>query len=126
MREISIYFNFLREKGRPLLEMNVGSDEIALEPDDALQAVDLLKEIQIAVLGGDILSEEENGKLIYAYQLWGDGQEYHCLNWYCDKMDSENQEEYAKRSYIIAKESIKIASDIATNLGKKCYVVIVI
>lgn len=126
MRKISIYFNFLREKGRPLLEMNTGSDEIALEPDDALQALALLKENQIAVLGGDILSEEGSGKLIYAYQLWGDGQGYHYLNWYCDKMDGENQEEYARRSYIIAKESIKKASDIANSLGKKCYVVIVI
>ena len=126
MKKESAYWDFLMKKGRSLLEMNQGSNEIALETDDALQALDLLKGNQIAVLGGDILSEKENGKLIYAYQLWGDGQEYHYLNWYCDKKDSENQEEYVERSYIIAKDSIKAANDIAKRLGKKCYIVIVI
>lgn len=126
MKKESAYWDFLMKKGRSLLEMNQGSNEIALETDDALQALDLLKGNQIAVLGGDILSEKENGKLVYAYQLWGDGQEYHYLNWYCDKKDSENQEEYVERSYIIAKDSIKAANDIAKRLGKKCYIVIVI
>ena len=126
MKKESAYWDFLMKKGCSLLEMNQGSNEIALETDDALQALDLLKGNQIAVLGGDILSEKENGKLIYAYQLWGDGQEYHYLNWYCDKKDSENQEEYVERSYIIAKDSIKAANDIAKRLGKKCYIVIVI
>lgn len=126
MKKESAYWDFLMKKGRSLLEMNQGSNEIALETDDALQALDLLKGNQIAVLGGDILSEKENGKLIYAYQLWGDGQEYHYLNWYCDKKDSENQEEYVERSYIIAKDSIKAANDIAKRLGKKCYIVIII
>lgn len=126
MKKESAYWDFLMKKGRSLLEMNQGSNEIALEKDDALQALDLLKGNQIAVLGGDILSEKENGKLIYAYQLWGDGQEYHYLNWYCDKKDSENQEEYVERSYIIAKDSIKAANDIAKRLGKKCYIVIII
>ncbi len=126
MKQISIYLNFIREKGRPLSEINPGSDEIALTVNDALYALDLLDGNQIAVLGGDILSEKENGELIYAYQLWGDGQEYHCLNWSCSKIDSENQEDYTKRSYVIAKESIKTANDIAKRLGKKCYIVIVI
>jgi hypothetical protein len=123
MKKIS-YLDFFREKGRPLLEINPGSDEIALTTDDALQALDLLDGNQISILGGDILSEKEDGSLIYAYQLWG--SEYHYLNWYCDKSNSENQEDYAKRSYIIAKENIKTANDIAKRLGKKCYIVIVI
>jgi len=124
MKPLSIYLNFIREKGRPLSEINPGSDEIALTVNDALCALDLLSGSSIAVLGGDILSEKEGEKLIYAYQLWG--SEYHCLNWYCDKMDNENQEGYVKRSYTIAKESIKTASDIAKRLDKKCYIVIVI
>jgi hypothetical protein len=124
MEKASIYLNLLREKGRPLSEINSGSDEIALTVNDALQALDLLDDNQVAILGGDILSEKENEKLVYAYQLWG--SEYHYLNWYCDKMDSENQEDYTKRSYIIAKKSIKTANDIARRLGKKCYIVIVI
>ena len=124
MKPLSIYLNFIREKGRPLSEINPGSDEIALTVNDALCALDLLSASHVAVLGGDILSEKGDGKLIYAYQLWG--SEYHCLNWYCDRIDNENQEDYVKRSYAIAKESIKTASDTAKRLNKKCYIVIVI
>ena len=35
-------------------------------------------------------------------------------------------EDYAKRSHIVAIESIKIASNISENLEKKCYIVMVI
>ena len=126
MKQISIYLNFIREKGRLLSEINPGSDEIALTVNDALHALDLLNGSQIAVLGGDIISEDENGELIYAYQFWGDGYEYHCLNWYCEKTDDESQEDYVKRSYVVARESIKAANDIAKQLEKKCYIVIVI
>ncbi len=45
----------------------------ALTVNDALYALDLLNGSLIAILGGDIFSKKENGKLIYAYQLWGDG-----------------------------------------------------
>ena len=124
MKPISVYLNFLREKGYPLSEINPGSDEIALVVDDALCALDLLNGTQIAILGGDILSEKENGSLIYAYQLWG--SEYHYLNWYCDKDDNESPEEYAKRSSTVAMESIKAANGVAKRLNKKCYIVIVI
>jgi hypothetical protein len=124
MKSISNYFNFIREKGRSLSEINMGSDEIALVVDDALRALDLLNDNQIAVVGGDILSEKENGSLIYAYQLWG--SEYHCLNWYCAKKDDESQEDYVKRSHMVAKKSIQTANDIAMRLSKKCCIVIVI
>lgn len=124
MKQLSIYLNFIKEKGRSLSEINPGSDEIALTASDALYALNLLNGSLIAVLGGDVLSEKENGKLIYAYQFWG--SEYHYLNWYCDKMDNESQEDYAKRSYMVANESIKTANDAAKHLGKRCYVVIVL
>jgi hypothetical protein len=124
MKQISIYLNFIREKGRLLSEINPGSDEIALTVNDALEALHLLNGSQIVVSGGDILSEKKNGELIYAYQLWG--EEYICLNWYCEREDNESQEDYAQRSYIIAKEAIKTAKDVAKRLDKKCYIVIVI
>lgn len=116
MKKESIYLNFLREKGRPLSEINPGSEEVALNVDDALQALNLLGVDQVVILGGDILSEKENGSLVYAYQLWG--SEYACLDWYCDKLVNESQEDYAKRSYNSAKKGIKTANDIAKRLGK--------
>ena len=116
------YLNFIKEKGRSLSEINPGGDEIALAVDDALQAIELLKGSQMTILGGDILSED-NGELIYAYQLWG--EEYHCLNWYCDREDNESKDEYAKRSYILAKEGVVNAYATAEKLKKKCYIVFV-
>ncbi|GEM68737.1 hypothetical protein SMI01S_23430 [Sphingobacterium mizutaii NBRC 14946 = DSM 11724] len=116
------YLNFLKEKGRPLSEINPGSDEIALAVDDALQAIELLKDNQTAILGGGILSED-SGELIYAYQLWG--EEYHYLNWYCDRIDNEREDDYLKRSYTLAQEGITNAHATAENLKKKCYIVFV-
>jgi len=124
MKPLSIYFSFIKEKGQPLSEINPGSDEIALTVNDALCALDLLNGSNIAILGGDILTKDVNDKLAYAIHSWG--YDYCYLNWYCDKIDSESQEDYIKRSYIVAKESIKTASDIAKRLDKKCYIVIVI
>lgn len=123
MKSISTYIDFLRKKGNPLSEINPGSDEIALTVSDALQALELLRESQTVILGGDILSDE-NSKFIYAYQLWG--EEYQCLNWYCDKNNNESQADYLHRSYEEAKESIANANRIAEKLKRKCYIVFVI
>lgn len=122
MKSIFTYRNFLREKGKPLSEMNPGSDEIALTVNDAIQALEILKESQTVIFGGDILSEEDS-KLIYAYQLWG--EEYQCLNWYCDKNDDESQTDYIQRSHVLAEESIVNANRTAESLKCKCYIVFV-
>ena len=126
MKSLLSYLDFPLEDGKPLSEINPGSDDIALTIKDVLHVLNILNKNQVAILGGEIFSEKENGKLVYAYQFWGDGQEFHCLDWYCDKTDYETQEDYVKRSYDIAKDSIKIANDVAKRLGKRCYVAIYI
>ncbi|MDO8897044.1 MAG: Imm40 family immunity protein [Bacteroidales bacterium] len=123
MKSISLYLDFLKEKGKPLSEINPGSDEIALTVRDALHALDLLKVSQIAILGGDVLSGESN-ELIYAYQVWG--EEYLYLNWYCDKAVNENKADYLQRSYLLAREGIIKANKTAEKLRKECYIVLVI
>src|SRR5690606_38029876 len=120
MHSISNYLKFISKKGRLLSEINPGSDEVALTVSDALQALELLKDSQTVILGGDILSEE-NSKLIYAYQLWG--EEYICLNWYCDKADNESGAQYLQRSYEVAKAGIANANEVAERLKKKCLIV---
>ena len=122
MKKKSNYLIFLEKKGISLSIINPGSEEKALLVEDSLQAINLLKDEKIAILGGDILSEI-NGKLIYAYQLWG--SEYISLNWYCDEIPNENRDTYLNRSYEIAKKTIIEAHAIADNLNKKCYVVLV-
>ncbi len=129
MKLISIYLNFIRERGRPLSEINPGSRDFALTVNDALHAVDILDldGSTIAILGGDIMTEDTNGCLEYAMYVWGDGQEYHVLNWsVSSKTANENLEDYIKRSHITAVEAINAANNIATNLGKKCYIVLVV
>lgn len=123
MKSISNYLDFIRRKGKPLSEINPGSDEFALTVDDALQALRLLRDCETAVLGGDILSDD-NGRLIYAYQLWGQG--YHCLNWYCcGKYEHESRPEYLQRCYTLAEEGIVNAKKTAEQLRKSCYIVFV-
>jgi hypothetical protein len=124
MERISEYLNFLKEKGRPLSEINPGSDEVALTFGDALQGLEFLKDSQTIILGGDIFSEDENNKLGYAIHLWG--YDYHYLNWYCDKTDNESKAEYLQRSYEVAKSSIENANEVAERLKKKCLIVFVI
>lgn len=124
MNRISEYLSFIKEKGRPLSEINPGSDEVALTVSDALQALELLKDSQTIILGGDILSEDENNKLGYAIHLWG--YDYHYLNWYCDKLDNESGAEYLQRSYEVAKAGIANANEVAERLKKKCLIVFVI
>ena len=69
MNTITDYLNFIKEKGRPLSEVNPGSDELALIVDDALKAIELLKGTHSAILGGDILMDKL-GKLAYTYENW--------------------------------------------------------
>ena len=122
MKKKSNYLIFLEKKGISLSIINPGSEEKALLIEDSLQVINLLKDEKIAILGGDILSEI-NGKLIYAYQLWG--SEYISLNWYCDEIPNENRDTYLNRSYEIAKKTIIEVNAIADNLNKKCYVALV-
>jgi hypothetical protein len=82
--------------------------------------LEILKETDLRILGGDILSEN-NGELAYAMDFWGI-----YLDWSCDKKDDETEEQYLKRCYGVAKESIYKANDIAKELNKKCYIVLVV
>ena len=115
------FLGFLNEKGRAL-SADYQSEEKALSVEDALQAIELLKEEKIAIYGGDIFTEAD-GELVYAHDIWG--KEYHYLNWYCDKLDDEESADYLQRSYDKAKEGIMEAKKAADRLGKKCYIVLV-
>ncbi len=104
---------FLKECGRSLSEINPGSEEYALKMVDTVYAIELLKEAQLPIVGGDILSNE-SGKLSYAY-----------LNWYCQKNENESMNVYANRSYEVAINYIRssfIKNDfyVVLVVGTKC------
>lgn len=110
--KIENYLNFIKAKGKSLSEINPGSNEFALNIDDSLEAISLLKEAHVAILGGDILYAENGEKLTYIYE-----------NWYCEKSESENQIEYINRSHDTAINYIEKLKERRRN---NIYVVIVI
>jgi hypothetical protein len=122
-REIFInYMNFIRKVGRPMSEFYEGSNEFALKTEDALSAINILRGSQLPIVGGDIVSEDSEGKLIYAIYLWG--YEYVYLNWYYEE---ENQkDEYIEKSYQLAQEKIIAANNTAKHLVKSCYIIIIV
>lgn len=121
-QEIS-YFDLIKDRGRSMSEINPGSLERALTFEDALIALELIKQSNKPIYGGDIVSEN-NGKLLYAYQLWGNG--YHYLNWSCDREEGEKEDEFISRSYDVAGKFITIAAETANEINRKCYVVLVL
>jgi Immunity protein 40 len=116
------FLDFAGKTGFPLSTINPGSNEFALEYKDALLGLEILKKFGVAILGGDILTMK-SGELIYSYQVWGD--EYHYLNWHCDKIKNESEQQYLFRSFTIARESLENANKIAHKFDNPCYIVFV-
>lgn len=104
------FTEFLVTRGRPLAEINEGSDEVALTPRDALTAVAKLSGSDTAILGGDVLSDA-SGRLAYTYE-----------NWYCNRTPGDNAIEYVLRSHAIARDFI---SKLADKADPHTYVVLV-
>lgn len=117
------YTDFAKINGVSLSEINTGSEEVAFNYDDANKALKILENENIAITGGDILTKNDNG-LIYAYQEWG--EEFSCLNWYCEKLKNEDYGEYQKRSIEVAKKGIENAHKIAVSKNQICLIVFVV
>ncbi len=105
------FLDYIKKVGRPLSEINLGSSEYGLKPEDALKVIELLKTENVPILGGDVLVEQD-GRLEYTY-----------VNWYLDILENQNKIEYAGQSYVKAQEAI---SPYVNRVDKKYYIVIVI
>ncbi len=81
-----LYTQLINASGVHLDQINPGSNEVALPRKEALDALQLLTETSIAVLGGDVL-QIAGGKLEYVY-----------ANWYCNQLEDEDFHSYAERS----------------------------
>jgi hypothetical protein len=88
------YNRILFHEGLPLSQINPGSTEYALSADAALRAIGALEGTAIAILGGDVLTEND-GKLAYTES-----------NWFCNKQDGSCDQEYAVASRAAAAEYI--------------------
>lgn len=122
MNPIAFYLKLVKEKGRPLSESYYypESPVVVLTVDDALYALKLFNDTKVVALGGDIVSETDEGHLIYAYVLWGNG--YFTLDWSCDREENESLEDYSIRSRAMVMYKINEAAKVAKQLGQKCYI----
>lgn len=84
--------DLLKRVGRPLEEINPGSDEYAVPLEKTTDVLDALVGTPVAILGGDIL-EDKGGRLAYSYE-----------NWYSEKEAGEDPRDFAARSQRMAQE----------------------
>lgn len=70
----SEFIDFLNGSGVPRTDAEGG--EVALKKEDALKALKLLAETDVAILGGDVYELEADGYFRPTYD-----------NWYCNKVD---------------------------------------
>lgn len=124
MPDVTKYIGDLLKNGRPVSEINPGSNQVALRPNEALRALELLKNGQTAVLGGDVFSEDGQGGLSHAYVLWG--SKYCYLNWCCDPTATESAAAYSERSIKVAADAIVAAQTTAEKLMKTCLIALVV
>jgi hypothetical protein len=73
----------------------IGVNNWAFSKESALNILDRFEELQVTILGGDVL-ELINGNIQHNYD-----------NWYCNKLPDETDIEFARRSIIVAREYIK-------------------
>lgn len=85
--------DFLFKQGHSL--STVGVDGIGFMRKDALQLVELLSEVSLPILGGDVYFLM-NGYIEVSYD-----------NWYCQQLPSEDSVHYHMRTYSVAEDYIK-------------------
>jgi hypothetical protein len=104
------YNDFIKNHGT-YLEEKLGVKEWAFNRHDALILLGIMKNDQIPCMGGDVIVEEEDGRLSYAN-----------ANWYYNRSESETFENYVEHSTSKAQEYI---NNFLETKGKKYYYVLV-
>lgn len=118
------YLEFVKEKGKMAPEVYGEADYWALSIEDALDAVKILEDNNVLIIGGDVLSEDDSGRLRYAMHLWG--EKYCYLGWSVSDKKGLSEIDSIKNSHSLAMEKIIEANKIAHELNKKCYVVLTV
>lgn len=87
------YQDFLGKKGRSLSSLNIRGR--ALQRIDALDAVKVLRSLELPILGGDVYFERD-GLIEPAY-----------CNWHAEKLDEESFSDFVERSCEITQSYIE-------------------
>ncbi len=104
------YIKFIRERGIPL-QPKVGTKGRAFTKEDALKAVDILRQSNVSILGGDVLIEKNSE--------W----KYEVASWHSDQSQDESVEKLIRRSLNETKEFIKNYQEDAE--GKNYFILII-
>jgi hypothetical protein len=92
METNSAYENIVTKHGWPLA--SAGVNGVAFERRFALEAIDALRNMPFAILGGDV------------YRAGGDGVHLTYDNWYAQRMQDEGFKEFQERSLATASNYI--------------------
>jgi hypothetical protein len=93
MKPVDRYQQLLRTRGVSLQAF--GLRDIALEREDAISALEFLREDSVPVVGGDVYCQRD-GRIELAY-----------ANWHCDPNAGEPPGDYLSRSVVAAEHYIK-------------------
>jgi hypothetical protein len=93
------YEQLLKDAGTPRTDAVGG--EIALKKTDAIRALELLKNTDIGVLGGDVYELEDDGYFQPTYD-----------NWYCSK-NADDGKSFAQKSRKVAIDYIRNYKEIS-------------
>ena len=125
MDQITKYLTFIKDNGKHAPDVYGNADYRALKVEDALKAIEILKDIKVTIVGGDVLVEDASGRLKYAMNVWG--VKWHTLNWsVASRLAGESDIDRLNTSYILAKKKILEADEISKSLGNTCYIVFTI
>jgi hypothetical protein len=97
MTDKPTYLQFLASTGMSLQQL--GLEDIALQREDALTAVEILQQQSIPILGGDVYFVRD-GRAEPAY-----------ANWHCDSRTDERPADYLSRSCQDARQYITAFPD---------------
>jgi hypothetical protein len=73
------YIEFLQNNGVSTDEWNGGTGQFALESTLAIEAIDILKNMNVGILGGDMYYMEV-GKIHYGYASWSTNSSHLNIN----------------------------------------------
>jgi hypothetical protein len=91
------YTQFIKDHGGQPLYERLGVDEWAFRREDALKMLESMKKKRIPCSGGDVIIEDNEGKLKYVNDNW----------YYQYNKHGEDQEQYIDKSIVKAEEYIK-------------------
>ena len=111
---------FLEQRRIHLPSHNVGDTTFVLNEKDALDFIGLAKYNSTPIIGADVLTISKSGDIDYILYDWG--YKYIYINWSCDRVIGETDDDYLSRSIEFAYDKIREIQKVAISLKKRFYI----